>query len=458
MNVIFPLVSALFVCAVPALCDPSIVVSSPQAGATVGVPFVLVVTAGPCSGQPLSATGYSLDYGATTIVNAASINTLVTASTGSHTLHVKSWGNQGSACDTDVPITVSASVAPALFTDVTVSQPNTGAELVSPFTLIASGTQCESQPIVAFGFSIDNSSATTIVTGASINASVSSAVGAHTLHVKSWGNQGAGCVTNIAIEVVPSPVSQLPSSAIAVESIQALTAWEATMDMATGAGASTYGVSGFSTSPSLSGKSREFMTTATSYGGERYDVEFGADTSATNFLYDGWFYLASSAANIANLEFDVNQVMSNGQTVIFGFQCDSWTGTWDYTANAGTPEAYVDVWLHSTAPCNIQNWTQNAWHHVQITYSRDDNGNATYQSVWLDNVEQDLNITVPDSFALGWGSTLLTNFQVDGDTLAESSSTVFMDNLTVYRWYMPRAEVSIRPKWTAPDRRTKRGI
>jgi hypothetical protein len=424
------LAAALFVCAVPAFCDPSIVVTSPQPGATVGVPFILLATASPCSGQPLSAMGYSLDYGATTIVNAISINAPVTASTGSHTLHVKSWGNQGAACDTDVAIVVSASVQ----SNVIVSQPNPGAELVSPFTVIASGTQCESQPIVAFGFSIDNSSSTTIVAGASLNAPASSSLGAHTLHVKSWGNQGAGCVTNVAINVVPSPVSQLPSTAIAVQSIQTLTAWEAAIDTATGATTSTDGATSLSASPSLSGTSRQFATSSTDYGGERYDVQFGADTSATNFLYDGWFFLNSSAANIANLELDLNQVMANGQTVIFGFQCDGWTGTWDYTANAGTPAVFVDVWLHSLAPCNVQNWAQNTWHHVQITYSRDSNGNATYHSVWLDNVEQDLNITVPDAFALGWGSTLLTNFQVDGNTLGDSSSTVYLDKLTVYRW------------------------
>jgi hypothetical protein len=54
--------------------------------------------------------------------------------------------------------------------------------------------------------------------------------------------------------------------------------------------------------------------------------------------------------------------------------------------------------------------------------------------LWFDNVEQDLNVTVPDAFALGWSPTLLTNFQVDGETSAESSSTVYVDNLTVYRW------------------------
>ncbi len=429
------LASILFVCSIPALGQISVVVNSPSPGATVGIPFVLIAIASPCSGQPVAAMGYSLNYGATTIVNAASIDALVTASTGSQTLHVKSWGNQGAACDTDVPITVSASLLSALLPNMTVSQPNPGAKLVSPFTVIASGAECKTQPTVAFGFSIDSSSATTIVSGASLNAPVSSLLGAHTLHVKSWGNRGAGCDTDIAINVVPSPVSQLPSTAIAVGSIQTLTGWEAAYDTATAGGNnSASGVTNFSGSPSLSGKSRQFVTTAASYGGERYDVQFGADTSTSNFLYDGWIYLTSSSSAIANLEFDLNQVMSNGQTVIFGFQCDSWTGTWDYTANTGTPQNYNDVWLHSTAPCSVRNWTQNAWHHLQVSYSRDDNGNATYQSLWFDNVEQDLNVTVPDAFALGWSPTLLTNFQVDGETSVESSSTVYMDNLTVYRW------------------------
>lgn len=428
------LASALFVCAVPAFCDSTVVVSSPQAGATVGVPFVLTATASPCSGQPVSAMGYSFDDGATTFVFAASINAQVTASIGSHTLHVKSWGNEGAGCDTDVAIVESASAPPGQFTDVAVSQPNNGAELVSPFTLVASGTQCDSQAIVAFGFSIDDSSQTAIVMGTSVNSPVASPLGAHTLHVKSWGNQGAGCVTDVAINVVPSPVSQLPSSAIAVSSIQNLANWQAVFDTGTGGGASSSGVTLLAASPSLSGSSREFYTTSTNYGGERYDVQFGADTSTSNFLYDGWFYLTSSAANLANIEFDVYQTIPNGDTVIFGFQCDSWLGTWDYTFNAGSPTAFVDEWQPSTQPCNLNNWSQNAWHHVQIEYSHDANGNATYQSVWLDNVEQDLNVTVSDAFALDWGPTLLTNFQVDGGTAGESTSTVYMDNVTVYRW------------------------
>jgi hypothetical protein len=129
----------------------------------------------------------------------------------------------------------------------------------------------------------------------------------------------------------------------------------------------------------------------------------------------------------------MNQVLANGQTVIYGFQCDGYSSTWDYTGNSATPAAYVDHWLHSTAACNPRDWTTDTWHHLQITYSRDDAGNVTYQSVWFDGAEQDINATVPSAFALGWSSVLLTNFEVDGVGAAGSSS-VYVDNLTVSRW------------------------
>jgi len=393
---------ALLVWAVPAFAavSPNVIVSSPVAGATVGTTFIVQATTTACSSEPVAATGYSIDSGATTIVNAASIDALVTASVGAHTLHVKSWGNSGAGCDTDVPIEVSSTVPPAQFTNVAVIQPAASAEVVSPITLVASGTQCESQPIVAMGFSIDNS-ATKIIFGASVDSYVSIAAGAHTLHVMSWGKGGSSCVSNVPITVVPSPVSTLPSNAIAVRGIQAMANWQAAIDTATNAAPSTLGVTELAGAPSLSGTSREFTTTFAGVGGERYDVSFGSDTSATNFLYDAWVYLPSPSSDIANLEFDLNQVLANGDTVIFGFQCDSWLKTWDYTANAGTVKVPVDEWLPSTASCNVQSWSTNTWHHVQISYARDAEGNATYQSVWLDNVKQDLNVTVPAAFALG---------------------------------------------------------
>lgn len=182
-------------------------------------------------------------------------------------------------------------------------------------------------------------------------------------------------------------------------------------------------------SPSLSGAAREFATTYSNSGGERYWVSFGADVTATHFLYDGWIYIASPSNDIANLELDMNQVMSNGETVIYGFQCDGYSGTWDYTSES--PSGH---WIHSAQACNPRKWTTDTWHHVQISYSRDDVGNVTYEAVWLDGNEQDINQTVPSAVALKWGiGTLLTNFQVDG-VGTSGSSIIYLDNLTISRW------------------------
>jgi hypothetical protein len=41
---------------------------------------------------------------------------------------------------------------------------------------------------------------------------------------------------------------------------------------------------------------------------------------------------------------------------------------------------------------------------------------------------------VPSAFALGWTPALITNFQVDSFDPGWSSSTVYLDNLTVSRW------------------------
>ena len=54
------------------------------------------------------------------------------------------------------------------------------------------------------GYSFDNSPDAAIVNNTWLQANVSSATGSHTLHVKAWGNQGAVCVTDVAIYVSAS--------------------------------------------------------------------------------------------------------------------------------------------------------------------------------------------------------------------------------------------------------------
>jgi len=333
-----------------------------------------------------------------------------------------------------IGLSVLAILAGPAFAGVTVSSPGNGAQVSSPFTLSADAQTCSSQNVAAMGYSFDSSPNTTIVNGTSMQTSVSSAAGSHTLHVKAWGNQGASCVTDVALTVGAIPVSSalsIPAEAISVSSIQAVGNWLAIND--TGGVGSSNGSTKIVGSPSMSGSARQFVSNYWSAGDERFSATFGADTTSTNFLYDGYVYLASPSSKIANLEMDLNQVMPNGQTVIFGFQCDGYSSTWDYTANTGSPSKPVDVWVHSGAYCNPRGWSTNVWHHVQISYSRNNSGQVTYNAVYLDGLEEPINATVSSAFALGWAPTLLTNFEIDG-LGAGGSATVYLDHLTVYRW------------------------
>lgn len=322
--------------------------------------------------------------------------------------------------------------APA-FAAVSISSPGNGADVSSPFSLSADSASCSGQPVSAIGYSFDSSSQTSVVNGTSIDAKVSAGTGTHTLHVKSWGDKGASCVSDVTI-TVSGGVSDaaVPSGAAHVSSIQTLGNWQASFDKATG-GAGASGHMSMSGSPSRSGNARRFVASYSKSGGERFNVSFGDDTQSTNFFYDAWVYLDSSASHLGNLEMDMNQTMSNGHTAIFGFQCDGYTSTWDYTKNAGSATHPNDTWVHSHQPCNPRNWSRNTWHHVQVSYSRNDSGYITYHSVWLDGKEQSINATVYSAFALGWGPTLLTNLQVDGLGTG-GQVTVYVDDLTVSRW------------------------
>ena len=213
--------------------------------------------------------------------------------------------------------------------------------------------------------------------------------------------------------------------------IQNQSGWVAAHDAGTSGTSS--GTMAVVSSPSLSGNARQFNTTFTSGGGERYDIPFATDAAATNFMFDAWVYVASGGTAINALELDTNQVIPDGDTVIYGIQCDSGTGKWDYTQNTGTPSAYVDVWTASSVSCNPTTWSTNTWHHVQFTYSRDSVGNVTYQTIAFDGVSSTLNVTVLSAFTLGWSAgALVANFQMDG--LGSGSNVLYLDSFTISRW------------------------
>ena len=216
----------------------------------------------------------------------------------------------------------------------------------------------------------------------------------------------------------------IPTNAIAASNLQALGTWIFSHDA--GTPGTSVGATSLVSTPSLSGNARQFVSSYTNAGGEIYSVAYANDTTSMNFVYDGWVWIGAGSS-IANLEFDSNQVTADGQTVIYGFQCSGYSQSWEYSGAGGH-------WVSSSQPCNVSNWQTNAWHHVQISYSRDGTGNVTYHSVWLDGNEQVIDATAASSYSLGWQvGVVQTQFQLDG-LGASGGSTVYLDNLTIYRW------------------------
>lgn len=414
-------VLALVACTAPN--TQAITVSTPSNGSQLTSPFTVTASTTTCAGVPAVSMAYSIDSG-TDVIEPTSFSAKVSATAGSHVLHVKCWGK-----NTFDEKLFNITVLAAPVSDITVVKPGNGATLTSPFTLTASTRTCASKPAVSMGYSID--SATAVIEPTSFTASVSALLGAHVLHVKCWG-QGVGDQKLLNINVVQPPKGpQIPSYAIIQQQIDLLPNWRIKHDPATPGTAS--GSMTVVSDPTLTGQSVKYYTAFTNAGGILYSNTYGNDTDSTNFVYDVHVWLAAGSV-LSNLELDNNQVTRNGHTIIYGFQCSGYSGFWEYTENAGTVDQTSAHWLKSTAPCNPANWTRNTWHHIQISLSRDDLGNVTYHSVWFDGQEQPINKTVMSDFSLGWAlGALVSNFQVDG-LGTSGSSTIYVDNLKISRW------------------------
>lgn len=333
------------------------------------------------------------------------------------------------------PLTLLALTIPALAGVVVNSPAPPSADVSSPFTLSASAVTCSSQSVVSMGYSFDSSANSAVYNGQSINKALSSSTGTHTLHVKAWGKSGAACVTSVVLNVKAGssgPESIVPSSADVVSHIQALSGWAKAHD--TGGPGSSSGSTSIVSSPSLYGSTRAFETSFSNNGDERYSIAFSDNINAKNFLYDTWVYLTGSASKIGNLEFDLNQVMPDGKTVLMGVQCDGWTGQWAYTVNTGSASSPRPKWVtKSGTSCNPRNWSQHTWHHVQATLYRSNSGTITYESVWLDGKETKLNVQAFGAADLSWDPVIQTQFQVDGYG-SSGTVTVYLDDLTISAW------------------------
>jgi hypothetical protein len=329
--------------------------------------------------------------------------------------------------------------------DITVASPSNGATTASPVWVRAHNVGCNSLDPTAFGYSIDNSS--TLIPGKTpydidvTNQGI--ATGTHTIHFKSWTNYGACPVVNTTFTVGGAPsatstnTSSTPATASAytTASIPSYAQNTGDMDAAYWKFEHDSGTPGWSSGSTVYpasaggwGNVRKFYMTYSNHGGERWHTSSGNGGSSTNWVLDTYIYLANPS-QVQNLELDVNQVTSAGETIILGTQCSSVSGTWEWAYVSGGAH-----WHRSNIGCNPRNWSANAWHHIQVGMHRS-GGTVTHDYVNLDGAHYTFSgATANAGEWLGWAKgDIVTNYQIDG-YYGSGSITGYTNNMTIYHW------------------------
>lgn len=331
--------------------------------------------------------------------------------------------------------------SPAFASNITVASPVNGTTVASPIWVRAHNVGCDGLAPTSFGYSVDSSS--TLVKGVTkydVDATkVSIGSGKHTIHFKSWTTKGICPVVSTTFTVKggsssgstsgggTASTSSIPSNAVASPLLDGKS-WAYERDTAMGGsakGSTVYPA----TTPSYD-KAREFYMTYSKRGGVRWHISFAKDANATHFVYDTYVYF-TDPSQVANIELDMNQVKSDGATVIFGTQCSTYTKTWEYTYVSGGAH-----WKSSNIACNPRSWAAKTWHHIQIATHRNNNGDVTYDWVNVDGTHSVFkNATAFSAEKLGWAKgDLLINFQLDGYNTGGGSITAYAHGVTVFRW------------------------
>jgi len=174
-------------------------------------------------------------------------------------------------------------------------------------------------------------------------------------------------------------------------------------------------------SPSMSGAAAQFNISGSQpYSDALWWKQLGAANSATNLVYDLYFYIKNPAAAQA-LEFDANQANGSHRWV-FGTQCNIAAGHWDVWANA------AGSWKSTGIPCSAP--AAYKWHHLTWEFKR----NATqviFVAFTYDGVKHYVNRTYPAKAS----STNEMNvaFQMDQKGTPVAYST-WLDNVTLKYW------------------------
>jgi hypothetical protein len=370
----------------------------------------------------------------------------------------KNYFHVGQAAGRRTPLLFLATLSglmlsqPALAANITVASPVNGTTVPSPVWVRAHNIGCNGLAPTAFGYSVDNSS--TLIRGVNVNdvdTTTAMAAGTHTIHYKAWTSSGVCPVVSTTFKVAGGSSSggstsggstsggsassgsggavyALPSYAIPSASLDDIGGWGAEHDA--GTSGSSKGSMVYPASASSYDHARKFYMTYSNHGGERWHVSFGSNGTAAHFVFDTYIYVVNPS-QVQNLELDLNQVLSSGETIILGTQCSSISKTWEYVVvSGGKPH-----WKASNIGCNPLSWAPNTWHHVQIGFHRS-GSTVVHDWVNLDGSHKVFsNATGAAGLWLGWGKgNLSVNYQIDGESKGSGSVTSYVHKMTIYHW------------------------
>jgi hypothetical protein len=344
----------------------------------------------------------------------------------------------------------------AFAANITVASPVNGTSNSSPVWVRAHNVGCNNLAPTAFGFSVDSGATTMGVTPYDIDVThFAIGGGSHTIHFKAWTSAGICPVVNTTFNIGGSSggsssggsssggsssgggssssgggaTASIPSNAKASADLDTTKNWAFEHDA--GTPGSSHGSTAYPASVSTYENAREFYMTYSGRGGERWHNSFANDASSTNFVMDTYVYVVDPN-QMANLELDLNQVMSNGETVIYGTQCSVYSHTWEWSYySGGSPH-----WHSSNVGCNPTTWAAKTWHHIQVGFHRNSSGVVTHDWVNFDGSHSNFSgATAGSAKSLGWGKgTLLMNIQMDGYNGGSGSVTAYFHKTMFYRW------------------------
>ena len=187
--------------------------------------------------------------------------------------------------------------------------------------------------------------------------------------------------------------------------------------------AATHSMTRGVSSPSRDGASARFWLGGTnSYSNAYWWNSVATGSTATNFVYDVYFYMKNPGAAQA-LEFEMNQGL-NGKKYIFGVQCGFKSKVWRVYDAANWR------WVATSLPCTIP--TAYQWHHLVLEFHRSSStGKSQFVSITLNGKKFYVNRTYsPRSNSI---KSINVAFQMDGDR-NQTDYSVYLDSMKASWW------------------------